>query len=265
MGTANSLGPQPRLPPREGVPAVAGHGEVGPDLAGGAVRGAVPHAADPVALADQVGHLGGHAQRERRLPPARVGEQVEQVPLRRHRDVGVGDVQPAEVPERHAAAVAGREDDLLDPGVRQPGELVGQAQLVEQLQRGGVHGVAAEVAEEVGVLLQHRHLDPGAGQQQSQHHPGRAAPHDQARRVLTHRRPPSHASGHRRSGSPAPPQSPAPAGRSTTSPCARDRVSGGRARRRRGRRGRGRRTAGPPRLVGQQVDGLGALGRRLRA
>ena len=41
--------------------------------------------------------------------------------------------------------------------------VLGQPELVQQGQRRGVHGVAAEVAQEVGVLLQHRDLDPRSG------------------------------------------------------------------------------------------------------
>src|SRR2546427_7180322 len=39
-------------------------------------------------------------------------------------------------------------------------------------------GVAAEVAKEIGVLLQHHHLDAGTGKQIPQHHAGRAASGD---------------------------------------------------------------------------------------
>ena len=46
------------------------------------------------------------------------------------------------------------------------GEALAEAELVEQGEGGGVHGVAAEVAQEVGVLLQHRDLDAGAGHEQ---------------------------------------------------------------------------------------------------
>ena len=60
------------------------------------------------------------------------------------------------------------------------GELVGQTQLVEQSQRAGVHRVAAEVAQEVGVLLHHRHVDAGAGEQQPEHHARRTAAGDDA-------------------------------------------------------------------------------------
>ena len=41
-------------------------------------------------------------------------------------------------------------------------------------------GVAAEIAEKIGVLLDDDDLDAGACQQKAEHHPGRAAAHDAA-------------------------------------------------------------------------------------
>jgi hypothetical protein len=51
------------------------------------------------------------------------------------------------------------------------------AELVENFHRRGVDRVAAEIAEEVGVLLEHPHRDAGAREQQAGHDPGGAAPH----------------------------------------------------------------------------------------
>ena len=59
-------------------------------------------------------------------------------------------------------------------------ELVEQPELVHDLERRGMDGVAAEVAEEIGVLLQHRHLDAGAGEQKPEHHAGGSAAGDAA-------------------------------------------------------------------------------------
>jgi hypothetical protein len=74
--------------------------------------------------------------------------------------------------------------DGLDHAVREFLEVLVQPQFVEQAQRAGVHGVTAEVAEEVGVLLHHRDLDARAGQQQAQHHARGSTTGDQARRRL---------------------------------------------------------------------------------
>ena len=50
-----------------------------------------------------------------------------------------------------------------------------QAELDHQLKRRGMNRVAAKIAEEIGVLLQHRHMNAGAREQKPEHHPGRAA------------------------------------------------------------------------------------------
>ena len=64
--------------------------------------------------------------------------------------------------------------------VRQLQEFVEQAELVHHVQRRGMDGVAAEVAQEVAVLLQHDGPHAGARQQEAQHHAGRPAAHDAA-------------------------------------------------------------------------------------
>jgi hypothetical protein len=63
------------------------------------------------------------------------------------------------------------------------------AELVHHLEGRGMHGVAAEVAQEVGVLLQHHDRHPGAGQQEAQHHARRPAAGDAAPRPdrISHR------------------------------------------------------------------------------
>jgi hypothetical protein len=116
-----------------------------------------------------------------------LGEQVEKIPLWHHRDVRVRHLQPAHVGQLHHAPVVGGEPRRGELAVRHGGELLAQPQFVEQGQRRGVHRVAAEVPEEVGVLLQHGHLDPGPGQQQACHHACWAATDDHAARVLGHR------------------------------------------------------------------------------
>ena len=62
--------------------------------------------------------------------------------------------------------------------VRALQELVEQPEFAKQLQRRGVNRVAAEIAEEVGVLLEHLHLAAGAREQQAGHHPGWSAADD---------------------------------------------------------------------------------------
>lgn len=48
------------------------------------------------------------------------------------------------------------------------------------------HGVAAEVAQDVGVLLQYGHLHARPGQDQPEEQPGGSAPDDTDVRIPTH-------------------------------------------------------------------------------
>jgi hypothetical protein len=68
--------------------------------------------------------------------------------------------------------------------VRHPVEVIGQTQLVEQSQGAGMHGVAAEVAQKVGVLLHHRDVDAAAGEQQTEHDSRGSAAGDDAGGLL---------------------------------------------------------------------------------
>ena len=64
------------------------------------------------------------------------------------------------------------------PGAAAARNVVEQAQLVHHFQRRRMDRVAAEVAQEIGVLFQHDDVDAGAGQQKPEHHPGRTAADD---------------------------------------------------------------------------------------
>ena len=146
-----------------------------------AVRRFGAHADDAVALRDQIGGLGLHAQMEFRIALALLGEEIEEVPLRHQRDEFAAGRQMAEVHHRDAlgADLEGQARHLL---VRHLEEFVEQAELVHQLERRGMNGVAAEVAEEILVLLQHDDVDAGAGEQKAEHHAGRPAAGDAAAR-----------------------------------------------------------------------------------
>ncbi len=79
------------------------------------------------------------------------------------------------------------EGHLADLAMRQGGEPLREAEVVEEPQGRRMNGVASEVATEIGVLFQHGDVYPGTGQQQPQHHSGGTAADDRARGCLTHR------------------------------------------------------------------------------
>ena len=108
-----------------------------------------------------------------------VGEEIEEVPLRHQRDELAARRQMGEVGDPHRR-VADDAAETLHAPVRQLEEFIEQAELVHHLERRGMDGVAAEVAQEVGVLLQHHHVDAGARQQEAEHHAGGPAAGDAA-------------------------------------------------------------------------------------
>ena len=66
----------------------------------------------------------------------------------------------------------------VDLVVRPLEEALEHPELVEDFHGRGVDRVAAEIAEEVGVLLEDLHAAAGAGEQQAGHHARRAAADD---------------------------------------------------------------------------------------
>src|SRR5258708_1240436 len=51
---------------------------------------------------------------------------------------------------------------------------------MHQLQRGGVDGIAAKIAEEIRVFFEDEHLHTGAGEQKAEHHSCRPSSHNAA-------------------------------------------------------------------------------------
>jgi hypothetical protein len=59
--------------------------------------------------------------------------------------------------------------------VRQFEKVIEQAEFGHDVQRRGMNSVAAEIAEEIDVFFEHDDVDPGAGEQESEHEPARSA------------------------------------------------------------------------------------------
>ena len=132
-------------------------------------------------LLDQVCRLGLHAQVESFVALAVLGQEVEEVPLRHQRNEFAVGWQMAKIDHLNVfgADLRGQRFDFL---MRQLQELVDQAEFKHQFERRRMNRVAAEIAKEIGVLLQHHDPDAGARQQESEHHSGGAAAGDAALR-----------------------------------------------------------------------------------
>ncbi len=136
-----------------------------------------PHPDDAPALLDQRLARALLVECEVGITPRLASDEIEKLPLRHQRDVRRRYVEVPEIDQLHVApgnAPAQFLDLLVRPG-EQGRE---QAELVEQPQRRGVDGVAAEIAQEVGVFFQHDALHAGPGQQKAGDHARRAAADD---------------------------------------------------------------------------------------
>ncbi len=147
-----------------------------------AVRRHCAHPGHAAAVPDQIDCLGTHAQIERPIAPRMIGEKIEEVPLRHQRNELALRRQALEMTNGRAVA-----SDLQRHGfhlrMRKPEEFIEQAKLVNHFQRRGMNGIAAEIAQEILVLFQHRDADAGARQEEAEHHPGGAAAGDAAPRL----------------------------------------------------------------------------------
>lgn len=155
--------------------AVAGHRKICQQTPG-AGRGGVVDPGDLFALPQHTGDFVFGEQSEAGLFGGGLSKQVEQVPLRHHRDMAVTPAKPGKVRQQQLFAVGCGEPDVLHPGLGKRIETVEEPEVLQQAQRGGMDSIAAEIPQEVGVLLQHSHLDAGSGQQQPQHQTGGACP-----------------------------------------------------------------------------------------
>ena len=173
------------------MPAVGGHHELGSHIQAPLGRGDLD-AGDAAGLLEEADDLGAHSQAEARIAGSSLREEVQEIPLRQERDELAARRQMREVRDRHGH-LADLHDELMHLLMRQLQEVFEQSELVQDLERGRVDRVAAKVAQEVGVLLEHENLDAGPGEEEPEHHPGRPSTGDAAGR-----RERGHGSGRRR-------------------------------------------------------------------
>ena len=169
---------QPRRLAQGRMAPVGGDDKVGADRQ----RPVRPLRVDPDDLArlfDQRSGLGAHQKPEGVQRGGLGGEEIQEIPLRHHRDIIAGRRQAREIADR-GARLAEHALHAIDLLVRQAQELVEKSQFLHDVERRGMDRVAAKVAQEIGVLLEHHDVDAGARQQKSQHHPRRPAAGDAA-------------------------------------------------------------------------------------
>ena len=188
---AEILDLQPGAHPHIGVAAIGADDEIGPDLER-TLRRLGMKTKHTAMLHDEVGDARAHLEMKARVAARLLGEEIEKVPLRHQGDEAAMRRQMREVCNDDPL-VADQTRKLAHLLVRAFEEGVENAELVHDLERGGMDGVAAKVAQEIGVLLQHHDVDAGAGQQEAEHHAGRTAAGNGAGRgyLLRHDYPPA--------------------------------------------------------------------------
>src|SRR5262249_58554753 len=117
---------------------------------------------DAVAL-EEPRHFGVPQQAKRRKRRCATRDELEKIPLRHERDERELCRQPLQ--RQHERLPCRRlQLHARDAAMRKLEKLVGVSQLVHQLQRRGMNGIAAEIPQEIAVLLEYHDLDAGASE-----------------------------------------------------------------------------------------------------
>src|ERR1700675_4680959 len=107
------------------------------------------------------------------------GDEIQEIPLRHEADEFAVHGKMGQIRDGDGEIVDGGAD-LKKLLMRDAQEIVEKAELVHQLEGGRVNGVAAEIAEEVGVFFEDEDFDASAGEKEAEHYAGGAASCDAA-------------------------------------------------------------------------------------
>ena len=144
-----------------------------------AVLGPIAHAKHLAVLLDQLLHPRSHREMKRRIAARLIHEQLDESrlwDLVAVRILRVGH----RLGGRRDAAVRKVRWEVSQFGVRQLEQPLEKPELLQQLERGRMHRVAAEVTFEVAVRFEQHDLDALPSQKQRQDRPGWAAADDAA-------------------------------------------------------------------------------------
>ena len=139
-----------------------------------AVVGPGDDAVDAVAVAPEIDDLGPAHDLEIGKPPPLLAQEVEKIPLGHQRDERRPDCEPREIRDAKGP-VSELAGEPLNPLMRTLKERIEKAEFIHHLHGRRMDRVAAEVPQEIGVLLQHQRVDSGAPQQVAQHHARRTS------------------------------------------------------------------------------------------
>ena len=122
---------------------------------------------------EQIGDFRLHVQMELGIGFGFFGDEIQEIPLGHEADEFAVHGEMGKVAHRDGEIVDGGADSqkLL---MRDAQEIFEEAEFVHEFEGGRVNGVAAEIAEEVGVFFEDEDFDAGAGEKEAEHHAGGA-------------------------------------------------------------------------------------------
>jgi hypothetical protein len=136
-----------------------------------------PNSSDSSLLLGEANHGCIHFEVKAGICSRLLSQEIEELPLRHHRNERRRCPKMRQVADRPIATGKPKLGGL-NLVVRALEEALEHPELVEDLHRRWVHCVPAEIAEEVGVLLEYANAAAGASAQQPRHHPGGTTAYD---------------------------------------------------------------------------------------
>ncbi len=139
------------------MPPVGSNRQIGADFQCSA-RGLCQHAHDFSIFLQKIGGLGLHLQVKTRISFCLLDDEIQKIPLRHQSNKFAVGGQMGEIRDGDglAADLAGQMSNFLVGSFE---EFIQNAELVHDFESGRMNRIAAEIAEEVGMLLQHDYID----------------------------------------------------------------------------------------------------------
>jgi len=128
---------------------------------------------------DEIGDFRFHVQVKLWVGFGFLRDEIQEIPLGHEADEFAVHGEMGKVADGDGEVVDGS-GDLQKLLMRDAQEIIEEAELVHEFEGGRVNGVAAEIAEEVGVFFEDEDFDASAGEKKAEHYAGGAASCDAA-------------------------------------------------------------------------------------
>ncbi len=144
-----------------------------------AIFGFGAHSCHAIIFDDETGDFSFHVKVELRIRFGFFGDETEEVPLGHEADEFAVHGQVGKVGNGDGEVVDDRAD-FAEFLVGNAEEIVEEAEFVDELESGGMNGVAAKIAEKVGVFFEDEDFDAGASEKEAENYTSGPAADDAA-------------------------------------------------------------------------------------